>query len=132
MLESLIKSPRPTRAESIGVANAVIDGIDCEILSGEIDDDNAPMPTSPLESLFCAAIETTNSSMAALIIILTRGAKKAKFVAKYRPSMPIILVLVPPMSLGFDEVLATHGLIFRGVLPVLCPKSAAACDAKNL
>ncbi|KAJ1393914.1 Pyruvate/Phosphoenolpyruvate kinase-like domain superfamily [Sesbania bispinosa] len=169
MLESMIKSPRPTRAEATDVANAVLDGTDCVMLSGETAAgaypelavqtmakicieaestldygdvfkrvmEHSPVPMSPLESLASSAVRTANSAKAALILVLTRGGSTAKLVAKYRPGMPILSVVVPEITTDnfdwscSDEAPARHSLIFRGLIPVLSEASARASHSET-
>lgn len=170
MLESMIKSPRPTRAEATDVANAVLDGTDCVMLSGETAAgaypevavrtmakicveaestldygdvfkrimQHSPVPMSPLESLASSAVKTANSATAALILVLTRGGSTARLVAKYRPGMPILSVVVPEIKTDSfdwscsDETPARHSLIVRGLVPVLSAGSARASDAETI
>lgn len=169
MLESMVKSPRPTRAEATDVANAVLDGADCVMLSGETAAgaypeiavqtmakicveaesfinyaelfkrkmETAPTPLSPLESMASAAVRTADCIKAALILVLTRGGTTAKLVAKYRPSMPILSVVVPVITTDCfewscsDEAPARHSLIYRGLIPVLSTGSAGASQTES-
>jgi pyruvate kinase len=130
MLESMITNPRPTRAECADVANAVLDGSDAVMLSGEtangeFGNEAVHMMArtsmeaeaivqydelgeairhqtllkgllSPAESVASSAVKTAYDVNAKMIVVLTSSGNTARFIAKYRPSMPVLVLTAFP------------------------------------
>ena len=102
MLDSMMSHPRPTRAETTDVANAVYDGTSAIMLSGatrtEQDINYAsrmkkrdvltnPDITNAIAHATCTTAMDLNAS--AIITVSTSG-RTARMVSKYRPSCPIV------------------------------------------
>eukprot|EP01112_Ceratiomyxa_fruticulosa_P016018 TRINITY_DN4805_c0_g1_i1.p1 TRINITY_DN4805_c0_g1~~TRINITY_DN4805_c0_g1_i1.p1 ORF type:complete len:505 (+),score=93.14 TRINITY_DN4805_c0_g1_i1:1046-2560(+) len=126
MLESMIKNPRPTRAECTDVANAVLDGTDCVMLSGETAGGDYPIEAVEIMGKICCEAEAVEAStdyhtlFAALKLSAPVPITIAETVASY--SVATAIDLKASLIITVTETGTTSRLVckYRPPVPVIC------------
>ena len=150
MLETMTDKPRATRSEVSDVFNAVIDGTDATMLSGESANGKYPVESvrtmatidknaqtllkeygrldsstfgrsSKTEVVASAVKDATNSIDIKLVVALTESGNTARLISKYRPEADILAVT-------FDEITQKSLMLNWGVIPVVTEKPASTDD----
>jgi pyruvate kinase len=142
MLDSMIRNPRPTRAEVTDVANAILDGTDAVMLSGETASGKYPLeavrtmasiaervecdlpcrcglpndkpPSGVTESISLATCRMAEGLSARAILIFTSSGRTARVVSRYKPGSHIIAVTE-------TEIVQRRLILSWGVFPILLP-----------
>ena len=149
MLESMINDTRPTRAEVSDVANAVWEGADAVMLSGETAIGSHPVEAAMVmsriidktlevyvpeetdvsgrsvqesEAVARAACSLADGLKAHAIAVLTRSGVTAHRVSKSRPAVPIL-------ALTKNERIARRLKLWWGVVPVLADLPQVTVDS---
>ena len=143
MLDSMIRNPLPTRAEACDICNAIFDGTDGIMLSGESASGNFPIEAAktmakiaketeanldythlknnhiePGSMAYADAISYSTCRTSAIvgaeaIVAATKSGATARLISKYRPKAPIIAIT------PYEEVMRGLALNF-GVFPAKC------------
>ncbi len=151
MLDSMIRNPRPTRAEASDVANAVLDGADAVMLSGETAKGKYPVlavrtmknivervekeyrmwqrpATIPIkakgvpDAVSHAAVSIAEEMNVGAILSLTSSGSTARMVSKYRP--------LPPIIAATPKVKTCRELsLVWGVIPMIQPQISTTDEA---
>ena len=150
MLETMTEKPRATRSEVSDVFNAVIDGTDATMLSGESANGKYPLESvttmatidknaqtllneygrlssvdyarsSKTEVVASAVKDATNSMDIKLVVTMTESGNTARLISKYRPDADIL-------AITFDELTQRSLMLNWGVIPVVTEKPASTDD----
>ena len=141
MLESMVSSPHPTRAETSDVANAILDGADCVMLSEETAIGSYPVeavhhiskiakevePRIVEDFEFNNCTDLSNSIAKAVeqmcrclhidkIVTLTESSYTARMIARFRPKIPVIAVTD-------DQMVRNQMEVYYGIVPVFMKKT---------
>ena len=144
MLYSMVYNPRPTRAEVSDVANAIFDGVDAVMLTEETAIGDYPCEALETVDRIIRTVEKNNAVDAERfevegykmsishavsmmtkhlleavdvksIVTYTKSGTTARFIARYRPNVPVLAVLP-------DRESARKLVITRGIVPYIEPK----------
>ena len=150
MRETMTEKPRATRSEVSDVFNAVIDGTDATMLSGESANGKYPLESvttmatidknaqtllneygrlssvdyarsSKTEVVASAVKDATNSMDIKLVVTMTESGNTARLISKYRPDADIL-------AITFDELTQRSLMLNWGVIPVVTEKPASTDD----
>lgn len=119
MLDSMIRNPIPTRAEVTDIANAILDGTDAVMLSGETASGKYPVEAVKMMDKICVAteqlmkkrarpeynfhhnvVDSISESTCKIaeelnahgIVVLTDSGRTARLVSRYKPDAPILAI----------------------------------------
>ena len=159
MLDSMIRNPRPTRAEASDVANAVLDGSDAIMLSGETASGSYPVQSvqtmvkiaeeaeqerertgsrivyeqpavfTSAGAICHATVQTADDVHAKAIIAPTISGATARMIAAFRPKAPIVAVTPSPMV---QRQLCLHWGIYSLLTRRLNNTDEVVTDAINI